>query len=102
MIEPPNELTDLLSAYTSEVGSLTLNEREVILAAVPKAMEIIDAKARVIGYGYGTGYRDTIFTIILSKNGIKLGIVGGAELPDPSGLMEGTGKRHRYVQITEP
>jgi hypothetical protein len=31
---------------------------------------------------------------------VKLGLIGGASLPDPSGLLEGTGKVHRYVVVT--
>jgi hypothetical protein len=38
----------------------------------------------------------------LSKKGIKLGLVGGATLPDPRGLLEGSGKVHRYVQLSKP
>jgi hypothetical protein len=29
-------------------------------------------------------------------------VVGGTELGDPNGLLEGTGKKHRYVQFTKP
>ena len=35
----------------------------------------------------------------LSKSGVKLGLVGGATLPDPHGLLEGSGKVHRYVPL---
>jgi hypothetical protein len=63
---------------------------------------MVDASARVIGYGFGAGYADLICTIILSKGGVKLGIVGSAELPDPNNLLEGAGKRHRYVPLAKP
>ena len=36
------------------------------------------------------------------QTGLKLGIVRGAELPDPHGLLEGNGKRHQYVQLSQP
>jgi hypothetical protein len=42
-----------------------------------------------------------ICTIILSKKEVKLGIVGGASLADPNHLMEGAGKKHRYVVLNE-
>jgi hypothetical protein len=32
---------------------------------------------------------------------VKLGIVRGTALPDPHGLMEGTGKVHRYVVLVK-
>jgi hypothetical protein len=96
------ELDDLLSGYTATVREVALGVREMILAAVPGANEMVDAPARVIGYGLGAGYKDMICTIILSKGGVKLGIVGGASLPDPNGLMEGAGKKHRYVLLNDP
>ena len=102
MGQMPNEFADLLAAYPPEVRSLTLAARELVLTSIPNATETVDVKARVVGYGFGTRYVDIVFTLILSKTGVKLGIVGGAELPDPKGLMHGAGKRHRHVQISEP
>lgn len=96
------ELEELLNLYTPDVQEVALGARKLILAAVPEADEMVDLPARVIGYGYGQNYKDLICTIILSKGGAKLGIVGGATLPDPNGLMEGAGKKHRYVVLNEP
>jgi hypothetical protein len=36
-----------------------------------------------------------------SKVGVELGVVRGAELPDPSRLLEGNGKVHRYIRFRE-
>jgi len=73
-----------------------------VRSVLPRVKEIPDTGARVIGYGYGTGYRDMVATIILSKSGVKLGLVRGAELPDPHQLLEGKGKVHRYIAFTSP
>ena len=101
---PPAEraVATLLKAYPKNVQETAYAARQMVLAILPSATEVIDDKARVIGYGYGTGYRDMICTLILSKGGVKLGLVGGAELPDPRHLMEGKGKRHRYVALATP
>ena len=96
------ELEELLNLYTTDVQEVALGARKLILAVVPEANEMVDLSARVIGYGDGQNYKDLICTIILSKGGVKLGIVGGATLPDPSGLMEGAGKKHRYVVLNQP
>jgi hypothetical protein len=43
--------------------------------------------------------RGMVCTLILSKSGVKLGLVRGVELADPKGLLEGSGKVHKYVQL---
>jgi hypothetical protein len=90
---------ELLGKYPEDVQKLALETRKFILRHVREAQEIVDSSAPVIGYGYGSGYKDMICTMILSKSGVKLGLAGGASLPDPQKLMEGTGKVHRYVQL---
>ena len=97
-----SEFDALLASYAHSVQETARAARRLVLAVLPGATEVVDAKTRVIGYGYGSGYRDMICTLILSKGGVKLGLVGGAELPDPRQLMEGAGKVHRHVALTAP
>jgi len=96
---PGKHVKDLLKAYPSEVQDLALQARRLVLESIPKAEETVDSSAGVIGYGFGSGYSGTICTLILSKSGVKLGIVRGAEILDPHRLLEGSGKVHRYVQL---
>ena len=95
------ELRQLLETYPEEVRKLVVNARRLLLTTLPGTSEFPDLKSRVIGYGTGTGYKDTIATLILSQKGVKIGIVGGATLADPAGLLAGSGKVHRYVAIAE-
>ncbi len=37
--------------------------------------------------------------ILLHKNWVNLGFYKGAELADPAGLLEGTGKKLRHVKV---
>ena len=91
-----------LDRYPTEVRELAASVRAFVRATIPSTTEVLDEPARVVGYGIGEGYRGLVCTIIPSKSGVKLGIARGAELPDPNGLLEGSGKRHRYVQFTTP
>jgi hypothetical protein len=94
-----HSIEKLLVRYSDAVRVLALSAREVILQALPGAEETVDESARVIGYGYGPGYASLVCTLILSKEGVKLGLNRGAQLPDPAGLLEGTGKVHRYIRL---
>jgi hypothetical protein len=53
----------------------------------------------MIAYCYGQKYSEMICTIIPSKKGLKLGFYKGVDLPDPTNLLEGTGKLSRYIEI---
>ena len=92
----------LLASYSKGVQDTARAARQLILGLIPGAIEVVDAKTAVIGYGYGTGYKDMVCTLILSKGGVKLGLVGGASLPDPRKLLEGSGKVHRYIPLARP
>ena len=101
-LKASHDVEQLLDALPSTTRLLALGLRELVLATLPDAREIADPKARLIGYGYGTGYKDMVATIILSKAGVKLGLLNGATLDDPSGLLDGAGKVHRHIAFSEP
>ena len=98
-VEVSRELASLLATAEPEIRTLALETREFVNRIVPGADEMIDSKARLIGYGYGPGYADTICVIMLTKKAVNLGIARAVGLPDPHGLLEGTGKRHRHVKL---
>lgn len=98
-MKPVKLFDNFLSRYEEKVISLTLILREVVLANLPGIMEQPDLPAKIIAYCYGQKYSEMICTIIPSKRGLKLGFYKGNELPDPDGMLEGTGKISRYVEI---
>ena len=73
--------------------------RQSLRKWLPGVQESADASAPVIGYSFGPGYRGLVCTLILSKSGVKLGLVRGSELADPHGLLAGSGKVHRHIQL---
>ena len=95
-----NEAIDtLLRSYPEDVQMLARKTRKTLREWLPGADEAVDETARIVGYHYGPGYKGMVCTLILSKSGIKLGLVNGAALADPCGLLGGTGKVHRHVQL---
>lgn len=94
-----DEVREFLVSYPPAVADLAGSLRTMIQRVIPEATETLDRSGRVIGFGVGSGYSGLVCTIIPSKKGVKLGIVDGADLADPHQLMEGAGKRHRYIQF---
>jgi hypothetical protein len=90
---------EVLQSCPPEAQVLAAKARRLLLKLLPDAEETVDPTASVLSYGYGPGYRGMVCTLLLSKSGVKVGFVNGAELPDPAGLLEGSGKKHKYVQL---
>ena len=89
----------LLARYPDEVQSLALEATRLIIRLLPGVEESADSSAGLISFGYGPGYKGMVCTLILSKTGVKVGLVRGSELDDPRGLLAGSGKVHRYIQM---
>ncbi len=89
----------LLGPYPEDVQTLVRQTRKTLREWLPDAVEGVDESARMVAYRFGPGYKGMVCTLILSKSEVKLGLVGGAALADPYGLLAGTGKVHRHVQL---
>jgi hypothetical protein len=96
---PNKEVADLLAAFDPEVRNLVLATRGFVFQMFPDITEQVDAKGRIIGYGYGPKYTDMVCSMMPAKIGVTLGIAYAMELPDPEKLLEGTGKVHRHVKL---
>ncbi|RPH75413.1 DUF1801 domain-containing protein [bacterium] len=93
------DFTGFLQSYSPEVQQLASDTRGLIVQALPGVIEQVDAPSKLIAFGFGPRMRDMICVIMPHKNGVNLGFYRGVDLPDPSGLLQGTGKRHRHVRI---
>lgn len=88
-----------LARYPGPVRETASAACRLLKAKLPGVAETVDESAKLLGYGYGPGYKGLVCTLIMSQTGVKLGIFRGSELPDPKRLMAGTGKVHRHVQL---
>ena len=95
------DIASLLAPYPPESQKLVQATRTFVLETVRPTVEQVDLKARVIGYGFGTKYADMICSIMPTQAGVTLGIGWATQLPDPKGLLEGTGKVHRHVKLKQ-
>lgn len=93
------ELDEFLHGYSPEVRGLALQLRDLIHEIDPEVIEQLDVPAHLLAYGYAKTYTHLMCVIILYKDYINLGFPRGVDLPDPEGLLEGTGKRARHVKI---
>lgn len=93
------ELEDFLAQFSPEVRNLALALRDLIMEIEPAAIEQIDVPAHLLAYGYAKTYAHLICVIILYKEYVNLGFPRGVDLPDPEGMLEGSGRKARHLKI---
>jgi hypothetical protein len=91
-----------LKGYSPQVREIAVKARETILSVFPGAAEKVYPGWKVIQYGAGGGMKDVFAAISPQRERVTLGLANGAELPDPDGLLEGSGKGIRHVKLTSP
>jgi hypothetical protein len=96
-----SELEPFLAPYSPVIQQLALKLRALIREVMPGAIEQLDAPAHLIGYGLDRTYKGLICGITLHTAHINLMFARGTELPDPAGLLVGTGKRARHIKIQQ-
>ena len=92
-------LEAFLLNYPDAVRELARSARALILTVMPNTVEQLDPPANLIAYGLDRSYKGLICSITLHKLHINLMFAQGASLPDPQGLLQGTGKLARHVRI---
>ena len=93
---------EALSESTSHVVKIAERLRELIIDVYPDVVEVPWPKQRIIGYGVGPKKMSEHFCYIGAHGEhVNLGFYYGAELLDPEGLLEGTGKKLRHIKVRE-
>lgn len=103
MRAPPAELRRFLAAFAPEITTLFLAARRAVLAAAPDADELIyDAYNAVsAAYSYSGRLAEAFCHVAAYPRHVNLGFNRGAHLPDPAGILRGSGARIRHVRIAD-
>jgi hypothetical protein len=101
----PADLAPLLEGHSDEVAAVFLALRSLIRDVMPDAEEAMDLPDRVLAFGYGppggVRMRGLAVGLIPHTAHVNVQLADGAELPDPEGIVEGTGKRIRHVKCRD-
>jgi hypothetical protein len=97
----PGEVATFLAPYPGAVYDLAVGLRAQVLAVMPNAHEFVwDATNAVsLAYTPTTDWHDGIVHIACYAKHVNLGFNDGATLPDPLGLLAGSGSRIRHVSF---
>ncbi len=97
----PKDLVKFLKPYDPAIRKLALGLRQLILEELAPCHEnIYDAYSAVaIGYGPTARLSDGICHLAVYSKHVNLGFNSGASLPDPKGMLEGSGNQIRHIAI---
>ena len=93
---------EALFGSSCQVKEIARRLRKLIIDFYPEVVEVPWPKQKIIGYGVGPKKMSEHFCYIGAfSEHVNLGFYYGAHLPDPQGLLEGTGKKLRHVKVRE-
>jgi hypothetical protein len=90
---------DNLASHTPEVHGAARVLESVIREALPDVVAQYDPGNGLLAFGRSMRMRDLLFALIPHSGWVNLQLADGALLPNPGGLIEGTGKKIRHVKI---
>jgi hypothetical protein len=90
----------IVATRSLAVGELAKRVRALVLDVLPGVFEVVWKQQKIAGYGTGPKKMTEHFCWIAPASAhVSLGFNYGAELPDPDGLLEGTGRLFRHVKL---
>ena len=98
---PERQLAGFIAKFTPEMAALIRSARSRMRKRIPKALELVydNYNFFVIGYGPNERPREAIFSLAAQAKGLSLCFLQGAGLPDPKGLLRGSGNVVRSIRL---
>ena len=93
------DVEKLLGEHSAELAAIEHALRATIRREFPDAVEQVDFGNKLLAVGKSMAMRDLAFAIIPHSAHVNLQLPDGVDLPDPDGMIEGTGKRIRHVKV---
>ncbi len=100
---PPAEkqLAGFIAKFTPETAALIREARQKMRERLPHALELVydNYNFFVIGYGPSERASEGVLSLAAQAKGVSLCFLHGAGLPDPKGLLKGSGNVVRNIRL---
>jgi hypothetical protein len=98
---PARQLATFIAKYDSRVAKLARSARGALRKRLPAAVEQVYDNYNFLAIGYCSTERtsDCIVSLAVSPKGVALSFYNGATLPDPAGVLLGSGRQNRFVRL---
>ena len=95
----PQSWDEVLAFHTADVQAAARMLEDVIRTELPDVVVQFDPGNGLLAFGRSMAMRDLLFAIIPHAGWANLQLADGALLPNPDGLIEGTGKKIRHIKV---
>lgn len=100
IIDDKGTFEEVVAESSPDIQDIAYALRNLLAEVMPNITEVPWAKEKSAGYGVGPKKMSEHFCYIYPfKKHVNLGFFYGADLDDPEGLLEGTGKALRHIKI---
>lgn len=88
-----------LASHSPEVQAAARALEAIIRHELPEVLVTYDAGNGLLAFGRSMKMRDLLFALIPHAGWVNLQLAAGAVIPNPDGIIEGTGKRIRHIKV---
>ena len=99
--DPESQLKSFIDKFEPASQALIRAVRKTLRKKIPTANELVydNYNFFVIGYSPTERPSDCLFSIAAAANGVGLAFYRGATLPDPHGILQGSGVQNRFIRL---
>jgi hypothetical protein len=98
---PERQLAGFIAKFEPRMQALVRSVRRALRRRFPTANEVVydNYNFFVIGYSPTERPSDTVVSLAAASNGVGLSFYRGSSLPDPHGILLGSGVQNRFVRL---
>ena len=96
-----SQIASFIARFDPANAKLIRACRSAMRQRLPSATELVYDNYNFLAIGYSASERpsDCVFSLAAGSNGVSLSFYYGATLPDPDGLLLGSGNQNRFVRL---
>ncbi|MGA3034086.1 MAG: hypothetical protein ABSD70_12430 [Terracidiphilus sp.] len=95
------ELAGFIDKFSPEMAKFIRSVRAALRKRVPAANELVYDNYNFFVIGYSSTLRpsDSMMMLVADAHGMRLAFYYGSTLPDPAGILQGSGNQNRFVVL---
>ena len=100
---PAKQIAGFIAKFDPEVARVIRSARAVLRKRFPTAIEQVYDNYNFLAIGFCTTERtsDCMVSLAAQAKGVSLSFYYGTSLPDPAGILQGSGNQNRFVRLKD-